>query len=111
MDETWVVLLEAAADEGGGTIARDQLERLFNAVNPGPWGGALHSPHRYALQVTTVGSGPAEALVDVLSRWSDAARRLDLPVWKLVRTEVFTPEELEREYDGARRDAIPAQPS
>ena len=106
MNETWVVLLEAAGDDGAGAMGSDQIVTLLTALNPGPWGGALQSPHRYALQVTTTGSSPAEALIDVLSRWADAVRGFGLPGWKVVRTEVFTPEELEREFEGSQREEI-----
>lgn len=101
MDETWVVLLEAAGDHHSGAAGIREVYDLLEALNPGPWGAALHSPDRYALQVTAKGSSPGDALIDVLARWVDAVRRLGLPLWKVVRTEVLTPEELEEELRDA----------
>ena len=106
MHKSWVVLLEAVGDDRAGDIDAGEVGRLLEALDRGSASGALHCPGRYALQVTTTGASPAEALVDVLSRQADAVRQLDLPSWEVVRTEVFTPEELERELEAAARDEI-----
>lgn len=98
MRRTWVVVVEAAGVDGSDLIDRGDVARLLEALAPGREGGMLHSPNRYALQVTTTGSDPGEALSDVLSRWTDAARRLGLPRWEVIRTEVLTPQELERDF-------------
>lgn len=95
---TWVVVVEAAGVGASDVIDRGDVARLLGALAPGPDGGMLHSPNRYALQVTTTGSDPGEALSDVLSRWTDAARQLDLPRWEVIRTEVLTLQELERDF-------------
>lgn len=108
--EQWVVLLEAACDAAPGPIDADDLQRLHELLGPGRCGGALHSPDRYALQVTATGAGPVDALLDVVARWADGVRRLGLPAWKLVRTEVFTPEDLKREFESAEREVIGVQP-
>lgn len=100
----WVVVLEAAGDPSSGSCSGCQVQQLLGALDPGPWAGALTSADRYALQVTTIGSSPAEALVDVLARWCAAVRELELPPWKVVRTEVLTLEELEHDLEDARRD-------
>jgi diguanylate cyclase (GGDEF)-like protein len=106
VQKSWVVLVEAVGDDRAGEISASEVGRLLEALGPGSWGGALHCPGRYALQVTTTGSSPAEALIDVLSRQADAVRELDLPRWEVVRTEVFTPQELEREFEAAARNEI-----
>ena len=102
----WVVLLEAAGDAALGAINGAHLERLHRALHPGRYGGLLHAPDRYALQVTTTGASPPEALMDVVARWTAAVRELQLPTWKLVRIEVFTPDDLQREWEGAEREEI-----
>ena len=107
MQKSWVVLLEAVRDDRAGEIDAGEVGRLLEALDRGSATGALHCPGRYALQVTTTGASPAEALMDVLSRQADAVRELDLPTWELVRTEVFTPEELERELEAAAWDEMP----
>lgn len=109
MANEWVVLLEAAGDAAFGSIDAGELNTLHETLEPGHRGGVLHSPDRYALQVTAMGASPIEALLDVAVRWADAVRRLGLPAWKLVRTEVFTPEDLERELEMADRQAIAVQ--
>ncbi len=110
MPEQWVVVLEAADGAGCGPIGVDDLHTLHEALEPGRRGGVLHSSDRYALQVTATGAGPVDALLDVVARWADGVGRLGLPAWKLVRTEVFTPEDLEREFECAEREAITVQP-
>lgn len=98
MSDRWVVLLEAAR-EAHARMDPCDLDRLHDALEPGRCGGALYSPDRYALQVTAEGASPVEVLADVVRRWADALRHLRLPAWDLVRTEVFTPEDLELEFE------------
>ena len=100
MPGQWVVLVEATDGGTRGDVDQHDVVRLLTALDRncgGTSGGALHSSDRYALQVTTTASDPAEALCSVLSGWADALRDLDLPVWEVVRTEVLTPDELERD--------------
>jgi hypothetical protein len=94
----WIVLMEATAGSSGSVDPDDvrQLLAVMDHSDDGS-GGALQSSDRYAVQVTTTAPGPAEALAFVVSRWTAALRELGLPVWPLVRTEVLTPEELERD--------------
>lgn len=93
--QEWVVLLEVADDDGEG-IDRASFGRLIDS-----WTEAapttLYSPSRYALQVSVQATSPAVALSAVLLRWKDALRHSGLPEWKLVRAELVTPQELERE--------------
>jgi hypothetical protein len=104
VDAMWVVVLEAAGGPSSGQCSGCQVQQLLEALDPGPWAGALTCADRYALQVTTTGSSPAEALVDVLSRWRQAVCELGLPPWDVVRTEVLTHEELQHDLEDARRD-------
>ena len=93
---SWIVLLEAAGSPTDGLIDVKDLEALVRHLNAD---AALHSPERYAVQLKVSGTRPIDAVDRGLSRWDDAVTALDLPRWKLVRAEVFTPEELERELE------------
>ena len=106
MSEKWVVLVEAEGDPAREAIDADAVRRLVQALDPGSEGGALHSPERYAVQLTAAGASPIDALTEVVSRWATAVRELDLPAWKLVRAEVFTLAELERQFDSAQREEL-----
>ena len=109
MSGQWIVLMEATEADASSVINRDDVGRLLAVLNRTCDGrvGALHGPDRYALQLTTTASGPAEALVGVLSSWTDALSELNLPTWRLVRMEVLTPEELERDRQNQFRDDLP----
>ncbi len=107
-----MVLLEVTGEGRSGEMGAGDVKGLLHSLDPGPCGGALHSRDRYVLQVTARGSGPLDALADVLARWEHAVERRDLPRWKVVRTEVFTPEELEREFaDAECADILVPAPS
>lgn len=92
----WAVLLEMADERGGSTIDPESLRRLVGAW-PGPAPTWLYSPVRYALQVTVRATDPPAALAIAMSRWAEARCRSCMPVWDVVRAEVLTPAELERE--------------
>ena len=65
-----------------------------------PWrASALHNTDRYALQVVVEASEPMAALRVALDLHGEAVRRLRLPAWDVVRTEVMTLQELERGWD------------
>lgn len=109
----WTVLVEATDSGPEGIVEQDDVHRLLAAVDRrcgAGGGGALHSSDRYMLQVTTIAPGPAEALAGVLSSWADALAELRLPRWVIVRTEVLTAEELERDRRSQLRDeeSVPA---
>ena len=103
MEREWVVLLEAAANGACGSMGEGDVARLLSALGGGD-GVALQSAERYALQLTTTAASPAEALHGVMSRWSHLVGELGLPAWEMVRTEVFTPEELARELESIDGD-------
>ncbi|HVL05589.1 MAG TPA: PAS domain S-box protein [Acidimicrobiales bacterium] len=105
----WVVLLEATADVTE-PLSAGEVRRLQEALDVERSGGAIRSGERYALQVTAAGNGPVEALLDVVARWSAAARGLGLPPSRLIRTEVCTPDELDREFEESDRGWFPHQP-
>ena len=92
----WVVLLEVADDDGYSGIDRNSFARLVESwVDARPT--TVYSPSRYALQVSVEAASPALALSAALWRWKDALRHSGLPEWGLVRAELVTPDELERE--------------
>jgi hypothetical protein len=99
LSRDWIVMLEAAGDGDAPGINAGEVRQLLDALDPGPSGTALHVPDRYALQLRARGSSPAEALTDVLSRWAAAVLNLGLPARQVVRTEVCTPEEFERDLE------------
>jgi GGDEF domain-containing protein len=108
----WAILLEVADEHGASTIDPEELRRLVAAWS-GPAPTSLYSPSRYALQVTVRATDPPAALAIAMSRWADARRRSCLPAWDLVRAEVLTSSELERELQSAERatgvtDVLPA---
>jgi hypothetical protein len=94
VNETWIVLVEAARNGASSAIHRDDLGKLLGALDCGSSAGGLHSPDRYAFQLTTTGCDPSEALRSVLLRWANAVCQLKLPAWEIVRTEVLSPKEL-----------------
>lgn len=100
MPTQWVVLLEAAPDAGHGPIDGDDLRRLRQALC-GSYGGFLLCRDRYALHVAATAASALEALAIVIARWSEAVRQLQLPAWELLRTEVCTRKEFEREFERA----------
>lgn len=107
MAETWVVLLEVEGGGAGGGMSRADAAALLAALQPGPYGTGLYSHDRYAVQVTVRAAGPIEALSSVLTRWNEAVRRMGLPPWRIVRTEVLTVAEFERDLDQADGAADP----
>ena len=96
----WVVLLEAADRSGHEPIDGADFDRLLEA-----WAAStpstLYSPSRYALQISIHAATPPLALSSALRLWKDSLQRAGLPDWMLVRAELVTPEELERELQAA----------
>ncbi|MGH9279054.1 MAG: PAS domain S-box protein [Acidimicrobiales bacterium] len=113
MRRRWMILVEAAKSAVARAIDENEVERLLRAVDPRPGAAALHCADRYALQVEAEGSTADDALRSALSRWAAAVCRLRLPAWELVRAEVLTPEEFERDLqqiDG-QGPAVTASPA
>lgn len=102
MSRDWVILLEAAAPDGDPPLELAALEALLGVlVECLPT--ALYAPDRYALQLTVAADDPAEALDLAMARWRTAARRAEVPRWRLVRVEVKTPAELAAEHQAEQR--------
>ena len=91
-----MVLLEAADDRGRTTLGASSFRRLVDSWPP-PQPTSLYSPNRYALQVPVQACDPPAALASAMWLWKDVLRRTGLPDWQLVRAEVLTPEEFERD--------------
>lgn len=100
MSERWVVVLEATGDEGT-VIEPDEVRLVLEAV-AGNQPVALYGVDRYALQMTMVADGPAEALSSAISRWATTSAAVGTESRKLARAEVLSDEEHERE---CRREA------
>lgn len=94
--QEWIVLLEAVATEANSTIDRAVLGRLV-ASWPKPAPTALLGDNRYALQAPIRANGPAAAVRRAIGLWEHASRLSRVPRWNLVRAEIVTPEELDRE--------------
>lgn len=106
----WMVLLEAADERARAAIDAAAFRRLVTAWAAAP-PTVLFSPSRYALQVAVVARDPQSALVAAMGLWSDALRRAGLPKWQLVRAEIVTPDEFERDlqaedWDGPADAAV-----
>jgi hypothetical protein len=98
MGRDWIVLLEAAPEEGDDATAvgLTGLEEFLGLL--ADWApSALYAPNRYAVQVTIHESEPHTALAIGVDRFRGAVAGSGLPVWPLVRAEVKTPAELEAE--------------
>ena len=101
-EREWVVLLEAAKERGSSTIDPVSFGRMVSSwATPVPT--SLHSRDRYALQIPVTAAHPASALSLAMSLWKDAVCRSGLAMWGLVRAEILTPEELEREQEAAEQ--------
>ncbi len=94
--ETWVVQLEAASTEHTGPIDVGNVAHVLEALDAHH---GLCAPGRCVVQLRVAGEGPTEALGIALLRWEEALRSLGCPPWRVVRTEVLTPDELEREFE------------
>ena len=98
----WIVLLEAAdVGTAASTIDAGRFRQFLRAWGP-PAPATLYSPDRYALQLQINAIDHATALSSALRQWRDAVARAGLPEWELVRVEIMTPDEQEREYQTAK---------
>ena len=96
----WIVMLEAAGAPGAPGMDGHTFRRLL-AMWPGPAPNTLFSPDRYALQLPVLAADASSALSSAVSSWGEALERAELPKWELVRAEVLTPAELERDLEAA----------
>lgn len=101
----WVVLLEAADEKGRTPIDVASFSRLIESwVDVTPT--TLFSPGRYAVQFSVEAASAPLALSSALWHWAKAVRGAGLPDWELVRAELLTPEELERDIQLSERPAV-----
>jgi diguanylate cyclase (GGDEF)-like protein len=98
MGPEWVVVLEAT-DHGAAPVGVEEVGALLEAVAD-ICPVALYGHERYALQVTVAAAGPVEALSSAMARWAEGSARVGLPRWELVRSEVISAREHERDLKG-----------
>jgi hypothetical protein len=104
LEREWVVLLEAAPENGDAALELTALEDFLGALaDCGP--SALYAADRYAVQLRILGLDPHDVLGEGVRRWRAAAAEAGLPPWDLVRAEVKTLAEHEAE-DRAERPAL-----
>lgn len=96
-ERRWIVLLEAIRKADGSPVTTNTAYGLSKAMGGDAVG--LHSPDRVAVQVPVWAVDVAVALVTVVSRWRSAEARLALQGWDVVRAEVLTLEEFERDCE------------
>lgn len=97
MPTMWVVLFEVdgrAGDPMDVAVARSILDAIADAHPSG-----LHSPDRVAFQTWVRATTASEALESATARWLEATRRWNLRGWEVVRAEVLTPEEFQRDCE------------
>ena len=94
----WIVVLEAEAGTNAMLCDLGTFRAILNSLQEFGATG-LHSPDRYALQQTVVETDVGTAFAGALWRWHDVVRPLTPSGWSLVRAEVLTREELDRDLD------------
>ena len=92
----WVVLLEAAPNGDASFLDIGTARVILRAMGDED-GVVLHAPDRVALQVRVRAADVAVALAEALTRWRSAAGTSVPPGWDVVRAEVLTPDEFERD--------------
>ena len=100
MATTWIVLLEAEGDESRKPMDQATLQE-FMATMETEGVIAVHSPHRYALQLQIESDSAAAAVFTVTSRWEAMVRGRGFSDWRLQRLELITPEEFARDLASA----------
>ena len=95
---SWIVLLEAAANPNASLLDIGTVRTLLRAMGDEN-GIGLHAPDRVAVQVRVQATDVASALSVALARWRLAAGKAAPTGWDLVRAEVLTPEEFERDCE------------
>ncbi len=98
-DTKWVVVLEAA-----GRIDHWSLHQMLEVLSDSQ-AVALHSPDRYAIQMEIAARACADALMVASERWRSAHRAVRQPLSEVVRAEVLSQQEFERECQWASGDA------
>jgi hypothetical protein len=94
--QCWVVVLEVGIDPRDAVVesrALNLLRLALSDLHP----RILHSADRYAIQLEVTADGFTEALSLAITRWSAASQPLEIGGGELVRAEVLTRSEFERE--------------
>ncbi len=97
MTGEWIVVLEVAI-EREGSVALGDVERMVQALGLAD-AIALSGPDRYVVQVRIIGESCGDALLTAHSRWREAAGEVGLDPSDVVRAEVLTESEFERERE------------
>ena len=101
MRQEWVAFVEGVCVPAAFDYSA--LRRLLHAVRDcSPV--ALHTPDCCGLQLRVSADGPSDALNLALRRWHAAVGGLGDLNWNVVRAEVVTGEQFERECEAAYRD-------
>jgi len=95
------VLVEAAAPAGDETVSLDAVERLVGVLGD-CWPVVLHRPRRFGAQFAVDAVSCDEALTSGMTMWRTATELVGLPQWPVVRAEVATVDEMDRELDSWR---------
>jgi hypothetical protein len=91
----WIVILEVAI-EPEGSVAIAEIARVLHAVGD-VQGVALLTVDRYALQLLVKEEACGVALLSACSWWREALREVGLPPADVVRAEVLTVSEFQRD--------------
>jgi hypothetical protein len=101
-DASWIVVLEVPTDLPGWALERVvQLLADVHAL-------ALHGPDRYAVQMSISAGGQPEALFVALARLQGAVAAVSEPRPRVVRAEVMSREEFERDCRVAYGHSAPS---
>ena len=101
----WVVVLEVAREPAAPALDAGALYDALDALAETNV-TVLRSDDRCAVQMEVGATGPAEALFSALARWREAVRALTAGSWDVVRAELLTPEELERDLELFEADSL-----
>jgi GGDEF domain-containing protein len=101
--EHWVVVVEAVAEAHAPAIETDAMAGLLEELSD-CHPGVLCVPNRYAIQLRLRATGAIDALFAAMTRWRQALQAVHAPEWGVVRVEILTGEELERECRSAEME-------
>ena len=97
--QDWVVLLEATpGKEGTSPMDAETARALLRAMGDED-AIALQCPDRVGLQVRLTAADPMMALHTAFTRWRAVAGTVG-PGWNIVRAEILTLREFERDVEG-----------
>jgi hypothetical protein len=97
-NEAWIAVLEFARPDDGRAFLAGDFQELMDRLHRWQSSGLWH-PDRYAVHLRLSAGHPDEALEWALAYHGDAARAAGLPLSRLVRVEIMTVSEFERQLD------------